>query len=133
MPGDEREAVEEALRERYAEALEPGEALVVETPALDIGFHARFVIRRPDGERLEFEGIAATGATGFGGEALRLFVYDAIDGLLGEWLEGGRSERLRGLWEAGEFGGKPLRVRAGRSHPGLVERADALLGEPEPS
>lgn len=126
--GDEADAVVEALRERWGDALEPGETLNLELPEIDLGFHARFVVSRPNGERLEFAAIGRTGAAGLSGEALRLFVYDALDAVLGEWLEGGRRERLRGVWEERALAGRPLLVRAGRSHPGLVEEADALLG-----
>lgn len=125
------EDVREVLLDRVAGLLRPGERLEVDGEGSAAKVHARVVLEGgAAGERVEVESEVELGPTGPDGEGARDLALDALDLVLLEYLESGRSLRLSGAWERRELRGQAVRLRAERTFPALDAQADALLGGP---
>jgi hypothetical protein len=126
-PEDSRD-VEQAMGERLSGMLDPGERLSVFGESFPSEVHARFTVEGgPRGEKLELESRVDLDKAGVAEPEGRDLALDALDLTLFEWLESERRMPLSGAFEERELSGKPVRVRAERTFPGLEARADALL------
>ena len=119
------EAVEQALDQRLSGQLSPGERVRVSGESGE-DLSATFTLDGgASGERLVLSSRVPVGKAGL--DEARDSALDALDLLLLEYLESGRSLRFSGVWEPRELRGLAIEVRAERTFPDLEEQAAALL------
>jgi hypothetical protein len=117
--------VEQALEQRLSGQLSPGERVRVTGESGD-DLCATFTIEGgSSGERLLLASRAPVGKAGF--DEARDLILDALDLILLEYLESGRSVRFSGVWEARELRGRTVQFKGERTFPDLDARASALL------
>lgn len=125
---EELAEIQDAMSERLAPYLHPGERLAVEGTSAKDQVWARFVLAPgPRGERVELEARVALDLTRVAEEAARDRVLDALDIVLLEYLDSGREQRFSGVFERRELDETAVEVRAERTFPDLDAQADALL------
>ena len=125
-----RRPIEQVFIERLEEQLEPGERLTIEGEDRPEEIEARLVLQGgKDGARVVIEARVSLSEAGLEADAARYLALDAVDLVLLEYLDSGRSTRFAGVWEGRELEQKPVSVRAERTFPDLEEQADTLLDE----
>ena len=118
--------VERALDQRLAGQLSSGERVRISGESGD-DVSATFALDGgASGERLLLASRVPVGRAGL--DSARDLALDALDLILLEYLESGRSLRFSGVWEARELRGHTVQVRGERTLPDLEAQANALLG-----
>ena len=127
---EELSQVEDALADRVAGMLAPGEKLFVEGRSSEEEMNARIVLSGSDkGDRLELEARVEMAGAGLSEDEARDLALDSLDLVLLEYLESERSARFSGVFEERELRGHVVTVRAERTYPALEAAADALLAD----
>jgi len=120
--------VEALMQERLAGLLSAGERLAVRGESSAQEERARFELAPgPQGEKVVLESRVEKAGAQLGADEARDLALDALDLVLLEYLESGRSLRFSGVEEPRELRGEPVAVRGERTFPALEEAADRLL------
>ncbi len=131
LPLGETELVCELLEERWQDDLLPDEELRLEGHRIEDRLFVSLQLRNPPREeRLDLE-VQTLVSNYEDDETARHAAYDALDALLGQYLEEDRAEFFPLAWTLSEFDGHEIAFR-GEFHRLAVERlADELLTKAE--
>jgi hypothetical protein len=128
--GQDCAEIEQVFAERLGGSLEPGERVRISGENGDDETLARLILEGSGkGERVTIEAVVRPSKAKLDLEAARYLALDAVDLLLLEYLDSGRSERPSGIWEERELEGRPLKARVARTFPSIDAKADEMLGE----
>lgn len=126
QPG-QADAIAELLEERWGESLHPDEGFRVDASQVGERIFLSFVLESPPrGESLTLE--AQLDLRSYSDPAAAIdHGMDALDALLGEYLEAGRELFFPVEWVRADFQGKELAYRGKLTRHRLEQEADRLL------
>ena len=125
--------IEAAIAERLDGMLEPGERVAVSGTSDEKQVEARLELAgSQSGLRLVLQARIELGRARVDAQSAGYVALDALDSILLDWLDSGRSQRFSGVWEEREFEQTPISILAERTFPDLEAQADALLARSDP-
>ena len=118
------------MRGRWQDCLAPGETFEVSGHYAETELAVKVIlVKGPQGANYRLEAGVNWKENALTREDAIYALLDLLDGYVGDYLEGGRDERVPLDWQPVEVDGRTIRVRGVLTYPTLEVEADQLLDE----